>query len=370
MMRLILSVLTITLVQAASIAQYTFSAEKMAPCTEIKNQQKTGTCWSFATTSFLESEAIRMGQKDIDLSEMYVVHNIYKDKAANYVLRQGKANFSQGALAHDLIRAVAKHGVIPESVYSGRDNEEESYNHSELEKGLKGFLDGIISAKKIDSYNWQNAVDAILDVYMGDTPESFAMGGDMKMTAETYARKLKFDVKDYVNLSSFSHHPFYNSFILEVPDNYSNGSFYNLPIDDFMNTIEFALMEGYTVAWDGDVSEKGFSSKNGLAILPVTQSKEQWTKPVLEQKVTQQSRQDDFMSFNTTDDHLMHMIGVALDQKGNKYFIIKNSWGEVSDYKGFLYMSEAYVRAKTVAVLMHKDAIPAPTSKKLFKSNK
>ena len=205
---------------------------------------------------------------------------------------------------------------------------------------------------------------------MGDTPESFVMGGDMKMTAETYARKLKLDVKDYVNLSSFSHHPFYNSFILEVPDNYSNGSFYNLPIDDFMNTIEFALMEGYTVAWDGDVSEKGFSSKNGLAILPVTQSKEQWTKPVLEQKVTQQSRQDDFMSFNTTDDHLMHMIGVALDQKGNKYFIIKNSWGEVSDYKGFLYMSEAYVRAKTVAVLMHKDAIPAPTSKKLFKSNK
>ena len=204
MMRLILSVLTITLVQAASIAQYTFSAEKMAPCTEIKNQQKTGTCWSFATTSFLESEAIRMGQKDIDLSEMYVVHNIYKDKAANYVLRQGKANFSQGALAHDLIRAVAKHGVIPESVYSGRDNEEESYNHSELEKGLKGFLDGIISAKKIDSYNWQNAVDAILDVYMGDTPESFVMGGDMKMTAETYARKLKLDVRTML-ISHLSH---------------------------------------------------------------------------------------------------------------------------------------------------------------------
>jgi len=370
MMKLILSVLTIALVQAASIAQYTFSAEKMAPCTEIKNQQKTGTCWSFATTSFLESEAIRMGQKDIDLSEMYVVYNIYKDKAANYVLRQGKANFSQGALAHDLIRAVDKHGVIPESVYSGRDNKVESYNHSELEKGLKGFLDGIISANKIDSYNWQNAVEAILDVYMGDTPESFVMGGDMKMTAETYARKLKLDVKDYVNLSSFSHHPFYNSFILEVPDNYSNGSFYNLPIDDFMNTIEFALMEGYTVAWDGDVSEKGFSSKNGLAILPVTQSKEQWTKPVIEQKVTQRSRQDDFMSFNTTDDHLMHMIGIALDQKGNKYFIIKNSWGEISDYKGFLYMSEAYVRAKTVAVLMHKDAIPASISKKLFTSNK
>ena len=155
MMRLILSTFAIAILHTTGIAQYKFSTEKMAPCTEVKNQQKTGTCWSFATTSFLESEAIRMGQQDVDLSEMYVVHNIYKDKATNYVLRQGKANFSQGALAHDLIRAVTKHGVVPESVYSGRDNEEEIYNHKELEKGLKGFLDGIISAKKIDSHNWQ-----------------------------------------------------------------------------------------------------------------------------------------------------------------------------------------------------------------------
>lgn len=369
MIKLILSSCLIASIQMYAIAQYNFTTEKMAPCTTVKNQQKTGTCWSFATTSFLESEAIRMGQQDVDLSEMFVVHNIYKDKAANYVLRQGKANFSQGALAHDLIRAVTKHGVVPESVYAGRSNNEEVYNHSELEKGLKGFLDGVISAKKIDSYNWQNAVNAILDVYMGEAPESFVLEGDMKMTAQTYARKLKLNVKDYVNLSSFSHHPFYNSFILEVPDNYSNGSFYNLPIDDLMNTIEFALMEGYTVAWDGDVSEKGFSSQNGLAILPITQSKDQWTKPVPEEKVTQQSRQDDFMNYSTTDDHLMHMVGIALDQKGNKYFIIKNSWGEISDYKGFLYMSEAYVRAKTVGVLLHKEAIPAPTSQKIFTSS-
>jgi len=332
MKKLLLSLLTIAVLQSVSTAQYTFSTEKMAPCTQVKNQQKTGTCWSFATTSFLESEAIRMGQQDVDLSEMYVVHNIYKDKATNYVLRQGKANFSQGALAHDLIRAVTKHGVVPESVYSGRDNEEEVYNHKELEKGLKGFLDGVISAKQIDSHNWQAAVDAILDVYMGDAPETFQME-DMKMTAKTYARKLKLDVKDYVNLSSFSHHPFYNSFILEVPDNYSNGSFYNLPIDDLMNTIEFALMEGYTVAWDGDVSEKGFSAKNGLAILPEIQSEEQWKSPVTEQEVTQQSRQDGFMNYSTTDDHLMHMVGIALDQKGNKYFIIKNSWGEMIDFQ-------------------------------------
>ncbi len=366
MTKFIFSTLAILVSQAFAMAQYTFSTEKMAPCTQVKNQQKTGTCWSFATTSFLESEAIRMGEQDVDLSEMFVVHNIYKDKAINYVLRQGKANFSQGALAHDLIRAVTEHGVVPESVYSGRENEEEVYNHSELEKGLKGFLDGVISAKKIDSQNWQDAVDAILDVYMGDAPQSFVVEGDMMMDAKRYARKLKLDVKDYVNLTSFSHHPFYNSFILEVPDNYSNGSFYNLPIDDLMNTIEFALMEGYTVAWDGDVSEKGFSAKEGLAILPVTQSEEQWKQPVAEQSVTQQTRQDGFMNYSTTDDHLMHMVGIALDQKGNKYFIIKNSWGEISDYKGFLYMSEAYVRAKTVGVLLHKNAIPAPTASKLF----
>lgn len=368
MLKLILSAITLVSIHTTAIAQYTFSTEKMAPCTEVKNQQKTGTCWSFATTSFLESEAIRMGEQDVDLSEMYVVHNIYKDKATNYVLRQGKANFSQGALAHDLIRAVTKHGVVPESIYSGRESEEDIYNHKELEKGLKGFLDGIISAKQIDSHNWQKAVDAILNIYMGDAPESFKLKGK-NMTALAYGQQLKLNVNDYVNLTSFSHHPFYDSFILEVPDNYSNGSFYNLPIDELMNAIEFALMEGYTVAWDGDVSEDGFSSKNGLALLPVTQSEEQWTKPVLEQNVTQQSRQDDFMNFNTTDDHLMHMVGVALDQKGNKYFIIKNSWGEISDYKGFLYMSEAYVRAKTVGVLLHKNAIPAPTSKKLFTTN-
>lgn len=369
MYKLILLVISIVSAGHLAIGQYTFSTEKMAPCTVVKNQQKTGTCWSFATTSFLESEAIRMGQQDVDLSEMYIVHNIYKDKATNYVLRQGKANFSQGALAHDLIRAVTKHGVVPEHIYSGRESNEDMYNHSELEKGLKGFLDGVISAKTIDSHNWQEAVDAILDVYMGDAPESFQTE-DMKMTAKTYARKLKLDVKDYINLSSFSHHPFYNSFILEVPDNYSNGSFYNLPIDDLMNTIEFALMEGYTVAWDGDVSEKGFSAKEGLAILPLVQSGGQWKNPVKEQNVTQQTRQDGFMNYSTTDDHLMHMVGVALDQQGNKYFIIKNSWGEISDYKGFLYMSEAYVRAKTVAVLVHKDAIPVPTASKLFTTTK
>lgn len=349
-------------------AQYLFKTEKMAPCTEVKSQQKTGTCWSFATASFLESEAIRMGKQDINLSEMYVVHNIYRDKAINYVLRQGKANFSQGALAHDLMRAVMKHGIVPESVYSGRSSEQEVYNHTELEKGLKGYLDGVISAKKIDSHKWLQAVDAILDIYMGSAPSSFQIE-DMKMTPQIYARKLKLNISDYVSLTSYSHHAFYDSFILELPDNYSNGAFYNVPIDELVNAVEFALLEGYTVAWDGDVSEKGFSAKNGLAILPQEVSDDMWKAPVPQMGVTQQDRQDAFMNYSTTDDHLMHLVGIALDQNGSKYFIIKNSWGELSDYKGFLYMSEAYFRLKTVSVLMHKEAIPKPTSKKLFVAN-
>lgn len=361
----IYTLLLLLLIDATLQAQYIFNTEKMAPCTEIKNQQKTGTCWSFATTSFLESEAIRMGLQDVDLSEMYVVHNIYRDKAFNYVLRQGKANFSQGALAHDLIRAVAAHGIVPESEFSGRASADEAYNHTELENAMKGFLDGVIASKNIDSQKWQKSVDAILDIYIGEAPHSFQVS-DMKMTPETYARKLKLNVDDYVNLSSFNHHPFYKSFILEVPDNYSNGSFYNLPIDELVNAVEFALMEGYTVAWDGDVSEKGFSAPKGLAILPTEINDDMWKKPTKEIIVTQQNRQDGFMNYSTTDDHLMHMVGVALDQNGNKYFIIKNSWGEISDYKGFLYMSEAYFKMKTVGVLIHKEAIPKPTFKKLL----
>lgn len=369
-MKNILFILLLTIVfSTAGQSQYIFNTEKMAPCTSVKSQQKTGTCWSFATTSFLESEAIRLGMQDVDLSEMYVVHNIYKDKAFNYVLRQGKANFSQGALAHDLIRAVTAHGIVPESVYQGRSSEDEVYNHSEMENALKGFLDGVIATKKIDSYKWQEAVDAILDIYMGHAPSTFQIE-DMKMTAETYARKLKLNIKDYISLTSFTHHPFYESFILEVPDNYSNGSFYNLPIDELVNAIEFALMEGYTVAWDGDVSEKGFDAKKGLAILPESPSDDQWDKPVKQAKVTQEMRQEGFTNYSTTDDHLMHLVGVALDQNGNKYYIIKNSWGELSEYKGFLYMSEAYLRKNTVGVLIHKGAIPVPTSDKLFADNR
>ena len=348
----------------AVLAQYQFTDTKKLDCTEIKSQDRTGTCWSFATTSFLESELMRMGKSNTDLSEMYVVRNIYLDKARNYIFRQGKANFSQGSLSHDVFRAIDKAGVVPESFFSGRQNGAEKHDHSEMEAALKGMLDGILKQKKL-SKNWQAAVDAVLGVYIGSAPEKFKVDGK-QFTPQTYAKELGINSSDYVSLSSFSHHPFYQQFILEIPDNYSNGSFYNLPINELESVVQNAVDNGFSVAWDGDVSEKGFSSKEGIAILPKDEKrKDLFEKPGKEKSVTQADRQENFESFVTTDDHLMHLVGTAKDQTGSVYYTIKNSWGEIGPHKGFLYMSKPYFQMKTVAILVHKNAIPKSIAKKL-----
>lgn len=348
-------------------AQYEFKTEKKINCTAVKNQARTGTCWSFATTSFLESELIRMGMDDINLSEMFIVRNIYKDKARNYILRQGKANFSQGSLAHDLIRIAESKGIMTEAAYSGLMEGDTRYDHSEMEKGLKGFLDGIRTSKVLTK-KWKNAFDGILDSYMGPIPEQFDYNGK-KYTAESFADLTKLKTDDYISITSFNHHPFYEQFILEIPDNYSNGSFYNIPMDEMMSIIDYALLKGYSISWDGDVSEKGFSARNGIAVLPVDNNREDlFTMPGEEIAVTQENRQANFENYSTTDDHLMHIVGIALDQKGTKYYITKNSWGEISDYKGYLYMSEAYVKMKTVSVMIHKDGLPKNSAKKLFEA--
>ncbi len=337
-----------------SFAQYDFKDTNRIECSEIKNQARTGTCWSFATSSFIESELARQGKGDIDLSEMYVVRNIYKDKAKNYILRQGKANFSQGSLSHDLIRMMKKNGVVPESAYRGLLEGQEKYDHSEMEAGLKGFLDGVLQSKRL-SKTWPVAFDAILDAYMGDVDQSFKYNGK-EYSPISFANSLAIDPDDYVSYTSFTHHPFGESFILEIPDNYSNGSFYNIPIDELLSIIDNAVAKGYTVAWDGDVSEKGFDAKKGIAVLPEDEKREDlFDKPGKELIVTQESRQDHFESYSTTDDHLMHIIGTAKDKEGTEYYIVKNSWGEISPYKGYLYMSKAYAAMKTVAIMVHKD---------------
>lgn len=337
-------------------SQYTFTDDVRLPCTEVKNQQRTGTCWSFATASFLESELHRQGKDNVDISEMYVVRSIYNDKAMNYMLRQGKANFSQGSLSHDLMRIVSVAGVVPESVYSGMIDPNDGHDHSEMEAGLKGYLDGIRTQRRLSS-EWQVAFGAIMDSYMGAVPERFTVDGKSH-TPYSYAQALGINTADYVSLTSFTHHPFWEEFILEIPDNYSNGSYLNVELDELVRTVDRALDEGYTVAWDGDVSEKGFSSKHGVAVLPVTFDKETtFESPVQEQDVTQSSRQEGFMSYSTTDDHLMHIIGRSKDQNGNTYYVIKNSWGDRGPYDGLLYMSLPYLKAKTIAIMVHRDVV-------------
>lgn len=363
----LLLVLTTVLCSLQVTAQYVFKTEKKINCTAVKNQANTGTCWSFATASFLESEVIRMGATDIDLSEMYIVRNIYKDKAKNYVLRQGKANFSQGSLAHDLIRMASQEGLVTEEAYSGLLEGETRHNHSEMENGLKGFLDGVRTSKRL-SKKWMPAFTAILDAYIGVAPTQFSYQGK-DYTPKTFVDKVGINADDYVSITSFTHHPFYDQFILEIPDNYSNGAFYNVPLEEMMSIIDYALLAGYTISWDGDVSEKGFSARDGIAVLPESSEREDlFSTPGEEITVTQMNRQENFENYSTTDDHLMHIVGLALDQAGTKYYIIKNSWGEISDYNGYLYMSEAYMKMKTVSVMMHKDALPAESAKKIFSS--
>ncbi len=351
-------------VQLEKESKYDFKVEQKVECTEVKSQDRTGTCWSFATSSFLESEMIRKGKGTHDLSEMFVVRNIYRDKAKNYVLRQGKANFSQGSLSHDLIRVAKRHGIVPESVYSGKLEGAEKHNHSEMEAVLKGMLDGVLKMKNL-SPKWPIAFDCVVDTYLGEAKDEFTYNGK-KYTPKTFVDEMDINPDDYVSITSYTHHPFYEPFILEIPDNYSNGSFYNVPMDEMESIVDNAIKNGFSVAWDGDVSEKGFSAKEGMAVLPKDAKREDlFVNPGEELKVTQQLRQETFESYATTDDHLMHLTGVAKDKKGTKYFLIKNSWGEVSDFKGYLHMSEAYFELKTVAVMVHKDAIPVSIAKKL-----
>ncbi|MEZ4722118.1 MAG: C1 family peptidase [Flavobacteriales bacterium] len=340
-----------------TVAQYEFHDEQRVGCTSVKSQDITGTCWSYSTSSFLESELMRMGKGEYDLSEMFIVRNIYMDKARNYILRQGAANFSEGALAHDLLRMFDEKGVVPNDAYPGLLGEDSIHNHAELEAGMKGFLDGVRTQKKVGD-KWPQAMEGILDAYLGEAPNEFTYKGK-KYNPKSFAQSLGLKSSDYIGFTSFSHHPFGKPFIIEIPDNYSNGSYNNVPIDDLMKLIDYALENGYSLAWDGDVSEKGIGGKQGIAIIPSDLKRDSvFYKPGEEIEATQELRQQQFESLQTTDDHLMHIIGTAKDQRGTKYYIVKNSWGEIGPFKGYFYMSETYMRMKTVSVYLHKDGVP------------
>lgn len=345
-------------------AQYEFKDEIRIYCTPMKDQQETGTCWSFSTISFLESEMIRLGKEETDLSEMYNVRMIYLEKAKNYVLRQGTSNFSQGGLAHDLLRSVKLYGMIPQEAYPGLNKDERIMDDNELAEGLKAYLDAVIETEN-PGKNWIKAVNGILDAYLDTVPTSFIYNGK-RYDPYTFYKSCGINPDDYVNITSFNHHPFNEHFILEIPDNFSNGIYFNIKLNEMMDVVNSALEKGYTLAWDGDVSEKGFSQKSGIAILPVDEKRDSlFTKPGKEMDVTQHNRQENFMNYKTADDHLMQVVGRAKDKNGNVYYIIKNSWGEVGPYKGFLYMSEAYFRMKTISITLHKDAVPAGIRRKM-----
>jgi bleomycin hydrolase len=365
-------------------SNYEFTVVKNLDATPVQNQGRTGTCWSFSTLSYFESELMRQGKGEHVLSEMWIVRNTYFEKAVQYVRMHGTVNFGEGGAFHDVPHIIDKYGIVPEADYHDVPiGEGGTRNHSELETILKSTLDGIIKSKKL-SKNWKKAVNGILDAYFGPKPTEFKVNGK-KYTPKSFAKHLGFEGSDYVGVASFTHHPFYSSFVLEVPDNWAYGSVYNVPMNDLMSIIDDALMNGYSLAWASDVSEKGFAYRDGLALVPKkadikTKGKDNknfsdagakkeaniFNTPGEELEITQEMRQEAFDNFETTDDHGMHITGIVRDQNGKKYYIVKNSWGTAhNDCDGYFYASEAFVKYKTMDILIHKDALSKKMRKKL-----
>ncbi len=363
-------------VKSAEPEKYKFDTLKILPATPVKDQYRSGTCWSFAAVSYLESELIRLGSGETDLSEMFFVNHAYREKAKKYIRYHGSSNFGPGGQAHDVMNIIKSYGYVSETGYPGIVPGETSHNHGELDKVLKGFLDAVLASKSGKlSQAWYPAYLGILDAYLGKLPEN------SKQTTQ------KINPDDYIELTSYSHNPYYTWINLEIPDNWSNDKYFNLPLDELMSLMFDALNKGYTIAWDGDVSDKGFSHSNGIAILPdkdikslAGSERERWEKlsekdknaelykfetPGNEKKVTPEMRQEAFDSHLSTDDHLMHVIGIAVDQKGTRYLITKNSWAANSNkYGGYLKISEPYARMHTIAFMVHKDALPGAILKK------
>lgn len=360
---------------ATQLNGFTFSPVKQLAATPVSNQNKSGTCWVYSTNSFMESELIRMGKPRIDLSEMFVVHGGYLERAENYIRRQGAAAFGQGAENHDVWNIVKKYGIIPQSVYSGFPAGQDKPVHGEMEAVLKAILDAVnkMPDGKL-SKQWRKAYEGALDGYMGTPPQTFTVDGK-SYTPQTYFQSLGLNSDDYVALTSYTHHPFYKPFILEVSDNWSNGSFYNLPLDEFVKVADNAIANGYSVLWASDVSEKTFSAKEGLALMPEKTWEEMsqeekdgvFKNPGKEKWVTPEERQAAFDELSTTDDHGMHITGMVQDQNGTKYYIVKNSWGTTpkKEMGGYLYVSQPYFRYKTMSIMVHKSAIPAPIRQKM-----
>ena len=386
-LKFILSAAAAALIAANASAQtpeYEFTTVKENPVTSIKNQYRSGTCWCFSALSFIESEILRTKGIEVDLSEMFVVGKSYRDRAVKYVRLDGHLNFAAGSSFGDVLHVLKDYGIVPQTEMPGFNYGTELPEHNELDSALKGYVDAIKkNPNRKLSTAWLNGFDGIVAAYFGEYPETFVVDGK-EYTPETYRDALGFNYDDYVSITSFTHHPFYEQFVIEVCDNWRWDSSYNLPMDEMMEVMYNAINKGYTVAWASDVSEKGFT-RDGLAVMPVEEKKaaagsdqERWVGKAAEEKaeevkaalpeemtITQEMRQDGYDRKTTTDDHGMHIYGLAKDQNGNQYFMVKNSWGETGKYKGVWYASDAFVRYKTINIIVHKDALPKHIAKKL-----
>jgi len=342
--------------------KYEFTTIIDIEASAVKSQGNTGTCWSFSTSSFLESEIFRTTGQMIDISEIYNVRNTYEAKAWNYVMRQGKTQFSEGGLAHDVLNSVQLNGLMPESAYSGLVGDATIHNHENVVPELQKVLDIYIkNDQNAIIPNWKIAVDSILNAQLGAPPKTFKYNGTV-YDAKSFLAMTQLNTSNYITLTSFIHQPYNTFFVLNIPDNFSNGLFYNITLNQLVDEVDYALKNGYTLALDCDVSEKTFSSKSGIAVLPnnPTENEKSLTYIVEEKNVSPEFRQQEFENYNTTDDHLMHIVGLVKDQNGTEYYKVKNSWGADSDRignNGYVYMSKAFFKLKTISVMVHKQAL-------------
>lgn len=365
---------------------FVFTTVKENPITSIKNQNRSSTCWSFSSVGFFESELLRLGKGEFDLSEMFIVHKTMEDRAVNYVRYHGSSSFAPGGSFEDFVACYKQYGMVPQEAMPGIMYGDSMHVHNELDAVADGYVNAIAKGKfsKLTPV-WKKGLSSIYDTYLGECPKEFTYKGKT-YTPRTFADQvLGLNMDDYVSLTSFSHHPFYKPFIIEVEDNWRNAPGYNLPLDEFMEVMDSAVRNGYTFAWGADVSEVGFS-RNGIAVCPDMEKgadlagsdmarwlglsktdkvKEMTSKPMPEMTITQEMRQTAFDNWETTDDHGMMIYGIAKDQTGKEYFMVKNSWGTSGKYKGIWYVSKAFVAYKTMNILIHKDAIPAAIAKKL-----
>lgn len=368
---------------------YMFEDDIELPATSVKDQYRSGTCWSFSALSFLESEMLRLGKPKVDLSEMFVVWHTYSEKAKKHVRVHGNLNFSAGGAFHDVTNMIKQFGIVPESVYDGLEYGEEKHVHGEMDRVLKQHVDAVVENKNRKlSTAWHHSIEETLNSYLGELPEKFEYEGK-QYTPQSFANDyVGLNMDDYIEITSYTHHPFYSKFILEVPDNWSWDQVYNVPLEELNEIIDYSLNNGFTVAWAADVSEKGFATSNkGVAVLPAAPSEDmdnaeiaRWEslpekekekelykldQPVPELNVTQSMRQSAFDNYQTTDDHGMHIIGTAKDQEGDVFYKVKNSWGDYNKYNGYFYASKPYVTYKTMCIMVHKDGIPQSIREKL-----